>query len=214
MKFLYATAVLCMTLLYLNSSVTVAQQGDLAPFGFKLGISEKDAKNIINSNGKRLMSDQKDSKKIRVMLIQGVIVDLPVDTDGRDVRTELEFYDDKLLSSSVIFVADDAFEQSHLKNEFIEYLNGRFGQFVSEDSMLHFHTWTWHTEDLKLVLHTNSNDNSLKVEYTYKPIGEKRYEAELDQKRGTEKSDPAREMFLDGDYSKPTGYDDKYNYNK
>ncbi len=50
----------------------------------------------------------------------------------------------------------------------------------------------------------------VKVEYTYKPVHQAKFEDELDQKRGTEKIDPAKRMFIDGDYSKPTDYDDRY----
>jgi len=64
--------------------------------------------------------------------------------------------------------------------------------------------------DIKLVLHTNEKNNTVKVEYTYKPVHQSRIEKELDTKRGTVHKDPATSMFLDGDYSKPKGYDERY----
>ncbi|MEQ9618546.1 MAG: hypothetical protein RIG61_05180 [Deltaproteobacteria bacterium] len=187
-----------------------AQESDLSPLGFSFGISHKDAENIIDSNGKRLIDNKVDSKKIRTMLMQGVIVDLPLDLEGRDVSTGLEFYDKKLLSTSLILNAQDSFEELELENMLTRYLTDKYGEPSSSDSMLYFKTWTWQMPDVKLVLHTNQKDNMVKVEYTYKPVHQAKFEDELDKKRGTKKIDPAKEMFLDGDYSKPTGYDEKY----
>ncbi len=195
----------------MTAANSVAQQSDLSPLGFSFGISHKDAINIIDSNGKRLIDNKVDSKKIRTILMQGVIVDLPLDLDGRDVSTGLEFYDKKLLSSSLILTAEDSFEELELENMLTKYLTDKYGEPGSTDSMLYFKTWTWQMPDVKLVLHTNQKDNMVKVEYTYKPVDQAKFEDELDQKRGTEKIDPAKQMFLDGDYSKPTGYDEQYN---
>ncbi len=61
-----------------------------------------------------------------------------------------------------------------------------------------------------LVLHTNKEDHSVKIQYKYKPGLTQRFEDDLDVKRGTTAEDPATQMFLDGDYSKPTGYDEKF----
>ena len=94
-----------------------AQQSDLSPLGFKFGINKKKAKNIIDSNGKRIFSEDKDSKDMRVIVMQGVIVDLPVDVAGKDVMTELEFYDKKLLSTSLLFASADESEKVEIEIE-------------------------------------------------------------------------------------------------
>lgn len=189
---------------------SLAQQSDLSPLGFKFGIEKKDAMRIIDSNGKRIVEEQKDHKDMRVVLMQGVIVNLPVDVSGRDVMTELEFYDKKLLSTSLVFAATDDAEKTELQTDFDKYFTSEYGDPVERDSMMYFTTTTWHMPDVMLILHTNNKDNRVKVEYKHKPGHQARFEDELDEKRGTIKSDPAKEMFLEGDYSKPTFYDDKY----
>jgi len=189
---------------------SIAQKSDLSPFGFQFGINKKEAIRIIDSNGKRIVENKVDSKKIRTILMQGVIVNLPVEVDGVDVMTGLEFYDKKLLSTSLIFAATDATEKTALENEFTDYFTREYGEPIERDSMMYFTTTTWHMPDIKLVLHTNEKKNTVKVEYTYKPGHQAKIEDELDKKRGTKKIDPARQMFLKGDYSKPTGYDEKY----
>jgi hypothetical protein len=189
---------------------SMAQKSDVSPLGFSFGINKKEAIKIIDSNGKRIVENKVDSKEIRTIIMQGVIVNLPVEVDGVDVMTGLEFYDKKLLSTSLIFAAADDAEKIELENEFSDYFTEQYGEPVEKDSMMYFTTTTWHMKDVKLVLYTNEKNNTVKVEYTYKPVHQTKIEDELDQRRGTIKSDPASEMFLDGDYSKPTGYDEQF----
>ena len=183
---------------------------DLSPLGFEFGISDKDAKKIIEAKGMRIVENKKDSKKIRMIEMQGVLVDLPVNPNGLDVRTGLEFFDKKLLSSSLIFNAEETPTEEWLEEAFLEYFQDRYGEAYNTEEMMYFKTWTWHLPKVKLILHTNTKDNIVKVDYSYEPISQAKFEKELDKKRGTKKSDPARDMFLDGDYSKPTDYDDRY----
>jgi len=189
---------------------SMAENSDLSPLGFQFGINKKEAIKVIDSNGKRIVENQVDSKKIRTILMQGVIVSLPIEVDGVDVMTGLEFYKKELLSTSLIFAAVDASEKTELEKEFTDYFTEQYGEPVERSSMLYFTTTTWHMHDIKLVLHTNEKKNTVKVEYTYKPVHQSKFEDELDDRRGTIKSDPAKEMFLDGDYSKPTGYDERF----
>ncbi|MCZ6791247.1 MAG: hypothetical protein O7C70_05570 [Candidatus Dadabacteria bacterium] len=189
---------------------SMAQKSDLSPLGFHFGINKKEAIRLIDSNGKRIVENEVDSKKIRTILIQGVIVSLPVGVDGVDVMTGLEFYDKKLLSTSLIFAATNEAEKTELEDEFIDYFTQQYGEPVERDSIMYFTTTIWHMPDIKLVLHTNEKNNTVKVEYTYKPVHQTRIEDELDTRRGTVHKDPGTQMFLDGDYSKPTGYDERY----
>jgi hypothetical protein len=190
------------------SYASAQQKADLAPLGFAFGISDDDAEDIIDTNGKRMIDNKVDSKKIRTILIQGMIVTLPLDLEGRDVSTGLEFFDDKLLSSSLILTAKDSSEESRLRDELMKYLTGKYGEPSSSDSMLYFKTWTWHMPDVKMVFHTNQKDKIVKVEYTYEPANQAKVEKELDKLRGTEAKDPASQMFIEGNYSKPENYDE------
>jgi hypothetical protein len=184
------------------------QNADLAPLGFTFGISDDDAEDLIETNGKRIMENSVDSKKIRTIVMQGMIVTLPVDLEGKDVSTGLEFYDGKLLSSSLNLNTKDSFEESQMRDELMKYLTGKYGEPSSSDSMLTFKTWTWNMPDVKLVFHTNEKNNNMKVVYTYEPVNQAKHEKELDKQRGTEEINPAEDMFIKGDYSKPKYYDE------
>jgi len=195
--------------LFIAARHAAAQQNaDLAPLGFSFGISDDDAEDLIETNGKRIMENSVDSKKIRTIVMQGMIVTLPLDLEGKDVSTGLEFYDNKLLSSSLILNTKDSFEESQMRDELMKYLTGKYGEPSSSDSMLTFKTWTWNMPDIKLVFHTNEKNNNMKVVYTYEPVNQAKHEKELDKQRGTEEINPAQDMFIDGDYSKPKYYDE------
>ncbi|MGD9653044.1 MAG: hypothetical protein AB7V12_11805, partial [Candidatus Dadabacteria bacterium] len=133
-----------------------ADQANLAPLGFSFGMSDKDAKKLIESHGKRIMNDDVDSKKIRTIQMQGVITELPLPLDGTDVSTGLEFYEKKLLSSALIFSATDSSEERQYQKMLSQYLTETYGEPASSDSMLYFKTWTWHIPDVRIVLHTNT----------------------------------------------------------
>ena len=47
------------------------------PLGFKFGMSSKDAKKLINNSGNTILKNEKDSKGIRTILFDGIIVDYP-----------------------------------------------------------------------------------------------------------------------------------------
>ncbi len=135
MKISFLLMIFTVTSLSLNS---YAQESNISPLGFQFGINNKEAKKIIDSNGKRIVRENKDSKDMRVIVMQGVIVNLPVDVAGKDVMTELEFYDKKLLSSSLIFLSADESEKTEIESEFDQYFTREYGEPSERDSMLHF----------------------------------------------------------------------------
>lgn len=197
------------TLIFLSIPV-YSQQGDLSPLGFEFGINKKEAKKVIDSKGKRIVLDEEDSKEMRVIVMQGVIVNLPIDVAGKDVMTELEFYKKKLLATSLIFAATDENEKSAIESNFIQYFTSEYGEPVERETVMHFTTTSWDIPEVKLVMFTDNEDNTVKIQYKHIPGHRAKFEDELDYKRGTVHTDPATQMFLEGDYSKPTGYDEQY----
>jgi hypothetical protein len=196
---------------FVASAYAVAQQNpDMSPLGFTLGTSYKDAKNKIEASGKRIMENSVDSKKVRYILMQGTIVDLPFDLDGKEANTSLQFYDKKLLSSSLVLNAKDPVEESQLRTEIMKYLTQKYGKPSDSDDMLYFKSWTWKLPNVKLIFHTNQKTNVVKMQYTYEPVNQAKVDDELDDARGIKHTDPATEMFMKGDYSRPSNYYDSH----
>lgn len=174
--------------------------------GFNFGISKKQALEIIRSQNKRVLEDTVDSKNIRTIVVEGAFIDLPEDIAHSDVKTKLEFYDNELMASSLVFKSGDPSEQARLKDELSRFLIGLYGEPREKEEMFHLTAWTWHMPDMAVVLSVNPKSNITRVEYTYKPINETRKDEEYKEELRGERRDPAKQMFIDGDYSRPTEY--------
>jgi hypothetical protein len=171
--------------------------------GFSFGISKKVALEIIKSRGKKIVEDTVDSKKIRTVVFDSTVVDLPLDTLDAEVRTSLEFYRDKLLSSSLLLRPRDPMEQQELESQLSEFLTARYGEPANREEVLNITAWTWHVDEVRVILSSDPGKNLLKVKYIYEPLNQARREEELKQRQRGKPSDPAREMFIEGNYSAP-----------
>ena len=197
---LFSVIVLFSTPAYLEQ---VNANGNGSPLGFKFGISKKQAEQVIKSAGKEVIDTAVDSKDIRTIMIDGTIVKLPLELAYSDVQTRLEFYDDELMSSSVIIKSDDTSKKEELEAELSGFLGDLYGQPSEEENVLDFKALTWHVPDLKVVFSTSQTKNVTKVQYIYEPLNQSRVDRELYLKQKGKPEDPAKKMFIDGNYSAP-----------
>lgn len=174
------------------------------PFGFNFGMSSKDAKKLIKNNGNSILKNEIDSKDIRTILFEGVIVDYP-GIENTDKKTELEFYNDKLMSTILVVKGLSGNQYVDILNKLQSSIEAEFGEPSSRDNMLSYDIWTWRMEHLKLILSANRNKGQVKIDYTYVPIANVKVENELEVKRKGEIKSPTDQMFKDGNYSQQTG---------
>ncbi len=179
---------------------------NVSALGFNFGISKKRALEIIKSQNKKVLEEAVDSKNIRTILVEGTFIDLPADVNHSDVKTNLEFYDNELMASSLLFRSGDTSEQAKLKDELSKFLTGLYGEPKGKEEVLHLTSWTWHVSDMSVVLSVNPESNLTRVEYTYKPINETRKDEEYKEMQRGEHLDPATQMFKEGNYSRPSEY--------
>lgn len=176
---------------------------NVSALGFNFGISKKDALEIIKSQGKKVVEDTVDSKEIRTIIVEGALIELPVDTSNADLKTNLEFYDNELMASSLVFKPNNILNQSALEAELFKYLSGLYGEPVGKEEVLNITTWTWHITDIAVILSSNPKNNVARIDYVYKPLNQSRIEDEFKQKQQGETVEPAKQMFIDGNYSAP-----------
>jgi hypothetical protein len=176
---------------------------NVSALGFDFGISKKDALEIINSQGKKVLEDVVDSKRIRTIIVEGALIELPMDLSSVGLETKLEFYDDELMISSLVFKSGDVLNQSAVEAEILKYLNGLYGEPSGKEEVLNMTTWSWYIPDVEVVLSNKPENNSARIDYIYKPLNQSRMEEELQRKQKGEKVDPAKKMFFDGTFSKP-----------
>jgi hypothetical protein len=177
--------------------------GDTSALGFNFGISKKQAMQVIKEKGKKVIENSVDSKNIRTILIQGTVGEIPLHIPESQALTQLEFYDDELMTSTLIVESADYSSRDEMANELYKYLRDSYGEIANNEKVLNYITWTWRQPKVKVVLTADQNSDIFKIAYTYEPLSQTKREKELDQKRKDKPEDPATEMFLEGDYSKP-----------
>lgn len=174
--------------------------------GFNFGISKKQAMQVIKSKGNKILENSVDSKDIRTILIQGAVVETPLNIPDSRSLTQLEFYDDELMTSTLIVESADYSSRNEMANKLFQFLSDRYGETASQEKVLNFMTWTWRQPKVKVVFTADENSDIFKIAYTFEPLNQTKRQEELDKKRADKPEDPAKEMFLEGDYSKPTRY--------
>lgn len=172
--------------------------------GFNFGISKKQALQVIESKGKKILDNTVDSKEIRTILIQGTIEETPLNIPESRSLTQLEFYDDELMTSTLIVESADYSSRDEMADKLYRFLSDSYGENTSQEKVLNFITWTWRQPKVKVVLTADENSDIFKIAYTYEPLSQTKMDKELDQKQRGKPEDPATQMFLEGNYSKPT----------
>jgi len=195
--------ILLLTLFATLSFPEEKENKNVSALGFDFGISKKDALEVIKSQGKKVVENIVDSKDIRTIIVEGALIELPVDTSNADLKTKLEFYDNELMASSLVFKTNNILNQSALEAELFKYLSGLYGEPGGKEEVLNIITWTWHIPDLAVILSSNPKNNIERIDYVYKPLNQSRIEDEFKQKQQGETVDPAKQMFIDGNYSAP-----------
>lgn len=201
--FLFILALIFITTLSFSED---KENKSASALGFNFGISKKEALEIIKSQGKNVLEDTVDSKRIRIIIVEGALIELPVDLSNVDLKTKLEFYDNELMTSSLVFKSSDILNQSAIEAELFRYLTGLYGQPSGKEEVLNMTTWNWYIPDIVVLLSTNPQGNIARVDYVYKPLNQSRVEEELQRKQKGEENNPAKDMFLEGDFSKPPQY--------
>lgn len=181
------------------------RKSDFTGLGFDLGIGEDEAVKIIKSDRREILENSTDSKEIRTIVVKGAFVELPFNTNNTDLKTRLEFYDDKLMSSSLILNPNGESHQAELEADLAEFLISLYGEPGRKEEMLQFVTWTWQMSDVTVILSANLENGIMNVQNIYVPVNQARKDEEFEDSQ-KEESDPAKEMFLDGTYSRPMQY--------
>lgn len=190
------------------SSSAYSDNGSLSPLlELEFGMSGKNAKKLIVGNNREILKDEVDSKEIRTISFNGSINEYPYISDVNKTaqRTKLEFYDDKLMSTSFVIKKLQREQFTEVLNEFLKSIAADLGDFISKDTIGSYNVWTWKKQDLKVVLSTNKNKREIKLKSTYTPLADYKAENELNVKRRGEIRHPADQMFKDGNYSQQSG---------
>ena len=184
----------------LPSSAEGSQEDLRIPHGFEFGISRKDALNMIEFSKLKVISDRKYSNDLRKVILGGSLAGVALDPPP-DHETRLEFYKDKLMSSSILFSFENEGRFASAKNELIGNLAGVLGDAFKREKMFSYEVLSWDLSDTVVLANLNSQKKTIEVEYVHKPILEKKTAKDLHRKRREDFGDPARQMFIDNNFS-------------
>lgn len=170
------------------------------PHGFEFGISRKDALNLIESSELEVVSDRKYSNDLRKVVLDGSLSRVALDPPP-DHETRLEFYKDNLMSSSILFSFEDEARFAFAKSELVSDLTNVLGDTFEREKMFSYEVMSWNLSDTVVLASLNSKRRTIEIEYIHKPVLEKKTAKDLRRKRRDDPGDPARQMFIDSNFS-------------
>lgn len=170
------------------------------PHGFEFGISRKDALNLIESSRLEVLSDRKYSNDLRKVVLDGSLSRVALDPPP-DHETRLEFYKDNLMSSSILFSFEDETRFAFAKSELVSDLTNVLGDTFEREKMFSYEVMSWNLSDTVVLASLNSKRRTIEIEYIHKPVLEKKTAKDLRRKRRDDPGDPARQMFIDSNFS-------------
>lgn len=167
-----------------------------SPLGFQFGASKKDLMKDIKAKGGKVLSNIVDSKDIRSIELEGAFVEIPFDTEGLRVKTVLELWDKKLMSSSLVLKDISDRPEGEFGAGITEILEAMYEEPNSKDSFYGTESWTWRLQDVSVLLAHKRKSKKIVLEYTYRLLDKSRKDEEYEVEQGPEKEDPVKEMFL------------------
>ena len=170
------------------------------PHGFEFGISRKDALNLVESSRLEIVSDRKYSNDLRKVVLGGSLSGVALDPPP-DHETRLEFYKDNLMSSSILFSFEDESRFAFAKSELVGGLANVLGGTFEREKTFSYEVLSWNLSDTVVLASLNSKKRTIEIEYIHKPVLEKKTAKDLRRKRRGDPGDPAREMFIDSNFS-------------
>ena len=170
------------------------------PHGFEFGISRKDALNLIESSKLEVVSDREYSNDLRKVVLGGSLSGVTLDPPP-DHETRLEFYKDNLMSSSILFSFEDETRFAFAKSELVGDLTDVLGDTFKREKMFSYEVLSWNLSDTVVLANLNSKERTIEIEYIHKPVLAKKTAKDLRRKRREDPGDPARQMFIDSNFS-------------
>lgn len=170
------------------------------PHGFEFGISRKDALNLIELSKLEVISDREYSNNLRKVVLGGSLSGVALDPPP-DHETRLEFYKDNLMSSSILFSFENETRFTSAKSELVGDLADVLGGTFEREKTFSYEVLSWNLSDTVVLASLNSKKRTIEIEYIHKPVLEKKTAKDLRRKRRGDPGDPARQMFIDSNFS-------------
>jgi hypothetical protein len=173
-------------------------QADSSVFkhNINFGMKRKKAKKTLENVGYEILDETKVSKQLRTFLVEGFLYTNISEVDAQELTTKFEFYNNKLMNSTVLLKSEDSLSHNDLTNKYITELAQKYGKPKAYEKVMSIKSWMWLTGNNKILLNSDSRRKTTKISYIYLPVYAEKYEDEVKIKLKGEPVDPAKEMFL------------------
>lgn len=189
-RFLVAITILLILTTYLSA------QSSFFKYGLDFGIGRKDSKKILENEGYEILDENKVSKHLRTFAINGILYANLSKQDGSDNKTELDFYEDKLMNVTLFSKSKDYFSHNDSTNSYLSQLVEQFGKPSTYENVMSIKSWMWLSGNNKILLNSDSRKKTTKISFIYRPLSEEKYEDFVEVQLKGKPVDPAKEMFL------------------
>jgi len=169
-------------LLIFTNAGTAETNPKLLKYGLEFGIEKKDAKKILENAGYGKVEDVSDSKDIDNIVLEGSVVEGVEAVEDADTQSELEFFEDELMSAKVSYNAGDVPLLKQLENKYLRELMNKYGEPGGKEDVMGITSWMWELGQYKILLNSNSRKKRLGLSCLYLPLVAKKSEKELKNK--------------------------------
>lgn len=189
---------LCIAIIIVLTSINLTYAEDtVLKYNLYFGMKKKEAKKMLEGAGIGEIKEVSDSSKDIVNLIVfESLFNNALSVDDSSIESELEFYDNKLMATSLFLKASDVFVYSTLEKGYLAGLIEKYNKPSKYERVMGINSWIWLVENYKIILNSNRRKKKIQLSYMYVPILTKRYEDEVTIKLKGKPVNIAEEKFL------------------
>ncbi|NIP37513.1 MAG: hypothetical protein GWO07_00315 [Candidatus Dadabacteria bacterium] len=165
-------------------------------YDLSLGMGRKDAKKALENAGYEIEDEIKISKQMRSFMVNGFIYKNLTDSQDTEKSTELDFYDNGLMNTTLFVKSKDYMVNNELTKTYLAELTGLYGEHSAYEKVMNIKSWMWMAGNTKILLNSDSRKKTAKISLIYLPLYAKKYEDEVKVKLKGKPFDPVDDMIL------------------
>jgi len=161
-----------------------------------LGMNRKDAKKTLENAGYEILDETRISKQMRTFSVEAFLYDNISRAYEQKITTEFDFYNDKLMNSTLHLKSKDYIAHTGLTNKYAAELVKIYGKPSAYEKVMSIKSWMWIAGDNKILLNSDSRKKTTKISYIYIPLYTEKYQDEVEVKLKGKPYDPVHDTFL------------------
>ncbi|HSG30860.1 MAG TPA: hypothetical protein VLB82_04875 [Thermodesulfobacteriota bacterium] len=191
-----ANKLMLATLLFFVCTCMTYAQDDIFKYDMSLAMDRGDAKKALENAGFEIENDTRVSKKLRSFFVAGSIYSSISDPHDTDKSTELDFYDNRLMNTTLTVKSKDYIANTGYTNTFLSELTKIYGKHSAYEKVMSIKSWMWMAGNTKILLNSDSRKKTAKISFIYLPLYSKKYEDNVKVKLKGKPFDPVDDMIL------------------